>query len=563
MAFRRDALAPLLLLPLPSCKAEVSFCVKLLISSLLMLPSPSLSMALARLCSISFSAPAARSWADTVPSPLVSSGSVDDDELLDDVLLVLLVLLLASSPPPSGGGPPGGGPSGGCPPDMRCANSMVEDGGGIRLFMPVSSSSALRLPSPSVSIWLNCVSASAAVVPVFSAILLNMVCSSVLSTPPLPSASALLNMRAFIALAREAPPSDQALLTLPTEPRVLMVLVPFQSVGRVDVCVPPLQAQGESRQVHFLSPGSMPDCACVPPWKYTRREACNWPANTPQFRARRRGRRARLHADMTAPAIPATPATPQPHVLVVHDDSGMTDALCSYLRRFGLDAHAAAQAPQMQAHLATHDVHLVVLDIHLPGADGAALARALRERWRLPCILLTQGGTPGAQVAASVAALDLGADDAMAQPFDPRELVARIRSVLRRAGHAGAAGAAAAPAGTGELVFQGWTLRPLERALTSPQGQPVELSSAEFRLLTTFVLAPQRVMSREQLATPTQGHGSNDTGREPGRGVDLLVSRLRHKLQRSAASGDAALIKTVRGAGYLFNARPSQPQAPT
>lgn len=244
-----------------------------------------------------------------------------------------------------------------------------------------------------------------------------------------------------------------------------------------------------------------------------------------------------------------------PHILVVDDDTALTASLCSYLKRFRLQAHAAADATALQRHLATLPADLVVLSTDLPPAAGAPQAPQHCVQAGVPFILVSTADTPPQQAAAHVAALEQGAADAMTRPFDPRELVARIRSVLRRTGPAGGTDEHR-PAARGqapELVFAGWRLRTGLGALTSPSGQAVALSSAEYRLLTAFLLAPQRVMSREQLSSLARGPEAQD----PRRGVDLLVSRLRHKLQDGAAPGRPPLIKTVRGEGYLFSTRPA------
>jgi len=245
----------------------------------------------------------------------------------------------------------------------------------------------------------------------------------------------------------------------------------------------------------------------------------------------------------------------QPSILVVDDDVGMTTLLCSYLSRFGLQVHAVADGVQMRQHLDTHHVDLVVLDLMLPGVDGLTLARALRAGSRIPIIMLTARGS----AADRIVGLEIGADDYMGKPFDPRELVARIQSVLRRAATPGTPAQVASDV----IAFDGWRLQRDERLLTSPKGLVVPLSNAEFQLLMAFLKAPRRVVTREQLAEQARGRTLDDLSRS----VDLLVSRLRQKLthspQGSGATDSAcppALIKTVRGAGYMFNARSVQGQ---
>ena len=232
-----------------------------------------------------------------------------------------------------------------------------------------------------------------------------------------------------------------------------------------------------------------------------------------------------------------------PNILVVDDDHDITAPLCAYLARFGFDAHAAADEAAMQRQLAARRVDLVVLDLMLPGVDGLTLAHALRTRARIPIIMLTALCDP----ADRVVGLEMGADDCMSKPFDPRELVARIQTVLRRVG----AEAAAARESMHDVVrFDGWALQRSERRLTSPKGLAVPLSNAEFQLLSVFLKAPWRVVSRDQLMAQARGRAMDSFDRS----IDLLVSRLRQKLVDGAEGG--ALIKTVRGAGYLFDALP-------
>ena len=235
---------------------------------------------------------------------------------------------------------------------------------------------------------------------------------------------------------------------------------------------------------------------------------------------------------------------PRPKILVVDGDAAIIALLGAYLVRFGLQVHAAANSAQMQQQLSLHAIDLVVLDPTLPGADGMALACALRAASRIPIIMLTARCSP----ADRVIGLEMGADDFMGKPFEPRELVARIQSVLRRVGEPRAE--ASGHLGAGVVRFGGWALQRDERRLTSPSGVAVPLSDAEFRLLSTFLKTPRRVVSREQLMVQARGRIMDGLDRS----IDLLVSRLRLKLQGGA--GTAELIKTVRGAGYLFDAQP-------
>jgi two-component system OmpR family response regulator len=230
-----------------------------------------------------------------------------------------------------------------------------------------------------------------------------------------------------------------------------------------------------------------------------------------------------------------------PHILVVDDDEGITSLLSDYLSRFGFVTHVAADGRAMQQQLDNHPISLVVLDIMLPGSDGLALAHALRAKSRIPIIMLSARGG----LADRVVGLEMGADDYMSKPFEPRELVARVQSVLRRASSA----KQIHDSPTGVICFDGWELRREERQLISPSGLAVPLSNAEFLLLSAFLQAPRRVVSRDQLMSQARGRAMDGTERS----IDLLVSRLRQKLSDESSSTGQGLIRTVRGAGYMFD----------
>jgi two-component system OmpR family response regulator len=232
----------------------------------------------------------------------------------------------------------------------------------------------------------------------------------------------------------------------------------------------------------------------------------------------------------------------QSSILVVDDEPGAAERLCAYLQRCGYRVFAAADGAAMQRQLAAHSIDLVLLDLMLPASAGLGLAQSLRAKSRVPLIMLTARCTP----ADRVIGLELGADDYMSKPFEPTELIARIRSVLRRS----RADAAAARQNVNSVSFDGWRLQHQERRLTSPAGQDVALSAAEYQLLATFLRSPRQVIGRAQLMSQARGRALQAVDRS----IDLLVSRLRQKLQ--GEGGAAELIKTVRGAGYVFS--PSQ-----
>lgn len=235
---------------------------------------------------------------------------------------------------------------------------------------------------------------------------------------------------------------------------------------------------------------------------------------------------------------------PGPHILVVDDDQEIRDLLARFLAKHGLRVSTARDGVEMARQLDERKVDLVVLDLMLPGEDGLALTRRLREtRPTLPIVMLTAMGEDTDRIVG----LEMGADDYVAKPFNPRELLARIKAVLRRA--QGTAEESAAPAATGARVrFDGWVLDLATRDLMSPEGVMIGLSAGEFSLLQVFVEHPRRVLSRDQLLDYARGR----TAAPFDRSIDIQVSRLRRRLGDDAK--DPQLIKTVRGGGYLFTA---------
>ena len=229
-------------------------------------------------------------------------------------------------------------------------------------------------------------------------------------------------------------------------------------------------------------------------------------------------------------------------ILIVDDDPEIRQLLSGYLTGFGFAATGVGDGDGMRAALAADAYELVILDLMLPGENGLTLCRELRATSELPIIMLTARG----EYADRVVGLELGADDYVVKPFDPRELVARINTVLRRLKQAGERQEQTLG---DEVQFTGWRLNRTTRQLTSPQKLVVPLSNAEFRLLWTFIESPQRVLSRDQLLDAARGKMAEAFDRS----IDLLVSRLRQKLDDDPKA--PALIKTIRGEGYLFDAR--------
>lgn len=230
-------------------------------------------------------------------------------------------------------------------------------------------------------------------------------------------------------------------------------------------------------------------------------------------------------------------------ILVVDDHQDIRGPLAAYLSRYGLDVSTAADAASVRALLAQQHFDLIVLDVMLPGEDGLSLCRYIYEHIRIPVILLSAMADP----ADRIAGLELGADDYVTKPFDPRELVARIKTVLRRLNAAAEAGAAAG-GDRGYYCFDAWILDAGRRELQHRDGRTVELSTVEYRLLRALVENPNVVLSRERLLDLT---GRDDTPAFD-RSIDTQVSRLRKKLEDDARR--PRLLHTAWGDGYLLSA---------
>jgi two-component system OmpR family response regulator len=236
-----------------------------------------------------------------------------------------------------------------------------------------------------------------------------------------------------------------------------------------------------------------------------------------------------------------------PHLLVVDDDREIRTLLSQFLGRHGYRVSTARDGGEMARLLAAGRVDLLILDLMLPGEDGLSLCRRLRAEGDTPIIMLTAMG----EETDRIVGLEMGADDYLPKPFNPRELLARIKAVLRRSGGPGAplsAGGNGAEAGGRVLVFEGWRLNLARRELHSAEGVLVQLSAGEFDLLAAFVEHPQRVLTRDQLLDLARGRAAVPFDRS----IDVQVSRLRRKIEPDPA--DPTLIKTVRGGGYLFAA---------
>lgn len=233
-----------------------------------------------------------------------------------------------------------------------------------------------------------------------------------------------------------------------------------------------------------------------------------------------------------------------PHLAVVDDEADITQLLGNYLQHHGYRVTQLHDGRSLMALMATDAPALVLLDLGLPGEDGFSIARQLREHWRCGLVIVTGR----ADAVDKVVGLEVGADDYVTKPFDLRELLARIKAVLRRTAPAepAAAPAQAAAAPRDRLCFAGWELDLAARRLLDPQGREVGLTSGEFDLLRTFARHPGRVLSRDFLLERTRGREAAPFDRT----IDVQVGRLRKKLE--ADPEDPQLIKSVRGAGYIL-----------
>ena len=226
-------------------------------------------------------------------------------------------------------------------------------------------------------------------------------------------------------------------------------------------------------------------------------------------------------------------------LLLVDDEAALREPLAEYLTRQGFSVTQAASAAQARSLIKAELPELVLLDIMMPGEDGLSLCRHLAEAHAIPTILLTAKG----EATDRIVGLEIGADDYVVKPFEPRELVARIRSVLRRSAKGGAV-----PAEDELFEFERWQLDPLKRRLTDPEGAVVSISSVEFRLLLAFLEHPRQVLDRDRLLDMVQGREAHLFDRA----VDNQVSRLRRKIE--ADPRNPTMIQTVWGGGYMLAA---------
>jgi DNA-binding response OmpR family regulator len=229
------------------------------------------------------------------------------------------------------------------------------------------------------------------------------------------------------------------------------------------------------------------------------------------------------------------------HIAVLDDEVDITRLLADYLERQGFRVTQLHAGRALLDLMPSDPPALVLLDLGLPGEDGFTIARELRAHWHCGLVIVTGRGDS----IDKIVGLEIGADDYVTKPFELRELLARIRAVLRRSAPVETAPSAPTPA-RARLQFAGWTLDTAARTLTGPTGQDVALTSGEFDLLCAFARHPGRVLSRDFLLEATRGREAAPFDRT----IDVQVGRLRKKLE--ADPEDPQIIKSVRGAGYIL-----------
>src|SRR6266496_141970 len=235
-------------------------------------------------------------------------------------------------------------------------------------------------------------------------------------------------------------------------------------------------------------------------------------------------------------------AQPPPNILVVEDDRETRTLIAKYLRNNACNVTTATDGREMVRAMTDHRVDLLILDVMLPGEDGLSLCRKVRAESQMPIIMLTARG----EDVDRIVGLEMGADDYLAKPFNPRELLARINAVLRRQA---AAQTLSSANGATALAFLGWQIDFRLRELRNPAGARVAMTSAEFDLLRTFCERPGRVLSRDSLLDLTQGRNAGSFERS----IDVLVSRIRRRIETDPL--EPTMIKTVRSGGYMFTPR--------
>ena len=235
---------------------------------------------------------------------------------------------------------------------------------------------------------------------------------------------------------------------------------------------------------------------------------------------------------------PLPAPAPMPNILIVDDDPGLRTEIADYLSKHGYAVHTAENAEAMDQALRANAIQLIELDVMMPGEDGLSICRRLSEGDGPPIVIMSAMG----EEIDRIVGLELGADDYLPKPCSPRELLARIRSVLRR-------GEDRPHTSTGySYEFAGFHLDVVRRQLYAPQGVAVLLTEGEFSLLTSFIERPGQILTRDELIERARGSDSEVFDRA----IDVQVSRLRRKL---SSAGQGEIIRTIRGAGYMFDAK--------
>lgn len=230
-------------------------------------------------------------------------------------------------------------------------------------------------------------------------------------------------------------------------------------------------------------------------------------------------------------------------ILIVDDDHEICELLSEFLKNYNFSVLIANDGEQMFAHLKNNTPDMIILDMMLPGDDGLTLCRKLREKWHIPILILSAVGEDTDRIVG----LEVGADDYLSKPFNPRELLARIKAILRRSNHQPPSNVK--PAGSFYYEFEHWKLSPDKHEFFNTDNELVILSSGEFSLLLILVTHPQKVLTRDQIMEITKDRDASPFDRS----IDMQVSRLRQKIESNPRS--PRLIKTIRGGGYKFTAR--------
>lgn len=230
------------------------------------------------------------------------------------------------------------------------------------------------------------------------------------------------------------------------------------------------------------------------------------------------------------------------HILIVDDDAGIRDLLGQFLQKHGFKTSLASGGEVMREILAKESIDLVILDIMMPGEDGITLCKQLRQYSQIPIIMLTAATDDIDRIIG----LEMGADDYISKPFNPRELLARIKAILRRSAQTGSS-IIKGSADISTYSFSGWRFNKLERRLYSPDGIEISLSTGEYNLLLVFLKHPHHVLSRDQLLDLTRNRSAGPYDRS----IDIQISRIRHKIEIDHKAPQ--IIKTVRGGGYVLS----------